>query len=224
MTIFQKRFVSALLLGFAAVPVLASPAWAQPASAAEPGDPAQFVQTLGNRAMAQLTGKEIPEQEERARFRQLLNESFDVPTIARFTVGRSYWNSATPQQQQEFINLYEGQVVNAYAKRFQDYSGEQFKVQGEQKEGDGGDTIVNSQIVRPNGGPPVSVQWRVRQEQGGPKIVDVVIQGISMAVTDRNQFAAVIQRGGNGIQSLIDALKSQNVEVAKPPASAGSHS
>ncbi|HLG88825.1 MAG TPA: ABC transporter substrate-binding protein [Alphaproteobacteria bacterium] len=224
MTISQKRFVSVLLLGLAAVPLFARAALVQSASAAESSDPAQFVQNLGNRAMAQLTGKEIPEQEERARFRQLLNESFDVPTIGRFTVGRSYWNSATPQQQQEFINLYEGQVVNAYAKRFQDYSGEQFKVQGEQKEGDGGDTVVNSQIVRPNGGPPVSVQWRVRQEQGGPKIVDVVIQGISMAVTDRNQFAAVIQRGGNGIQSLIDALKSQNVEVAQPPASGGGHS
>ena len=216
MTIFQNRFVSVLLVGLAAMPGAAL--------AQSPGDPAQFVQDLGNRAMAQLAGKQIPEQEERARFRQLLNESFDVPTIGRFTVGRAYWNSATPQQQQEFIGLYEGQVVNAYAKRFQDYSGEQFKVQGEQKEGDGGDTIVNSQILRPNGGPPVSVQWRVRQEQGGPKIVDVVIQGISMAVTDRNQFAAVIERGGNGLPSLIDALKSQNIEVAQPPASAGNKS
>lgn len=219
--ISKKHLIPSLLLGFAAL--LAEPASAPAQSAASPSDPAQFVQNLGNRAMAQLAGKEIPEQEERARFRQLLNDSFDVSTIGRFTVGRAYWNSATPQQQQEFLNLYEGQVVNAYAKRFQDYSGEQFKVLGEQKEGDGTDTIVNSQILRPNGGPPVSVQWRVRAEQPAPKIVDVVIQGISMAVTDRNQFSAVIERGGNGIQSLIDGLKSQNLEVAQPPASAGGH-
>jgi len=220
MTISQSRFLPTLILGLAAILVPASARAQSPA----PSDPAQFVQALGDRAMAQLAGKEIPADEERARFRKLLNESFDVQTIGRFTVGRAYWGSATPQQQQEFLNLYESQVVNAYAKRFQDYSGEQFKVVGEQKEGDGGDTVVNSQIIRPSGGPPVSVQWRVRSAASAPKIVDVVIQGISMAVTDRNQFASVIERGGGTIQALIDALKSQNLEVAQPPASATGHS
>lgn len=219
-----RHFLLGTSLLLVAAGVVATPAMAQsasPAQAPSPAqttDPAQFVQNLGNRAMAQLAGKQIPEEEERARFRQLLNEAFDVPTIGKFTVGRAYWNQATPQQQQEFLSLYETQVVNAYAKRFQDYSGEQFKVLGEQKEGDGGDTLVNSQIIRPNGGPPVSVQWRVRTGPSGPKIVDVIIQGISMAVTDRQQFAAVIERGGGNIQALIDALKSQNLQVAQPPA------
>jgi len=218
MIAIRHSLVGTLLLLAAAG---AMPATVQPAVAAtqvQSGDPVKFVQDLGDRAMAQLAGKQIPEEEERARFRQLLNESFDVPTIGRFTVGRAYWGQATPQQQQEFLSLYESQVVNAYAKRFQDYSGEQFKVLGGQKEGDGGDTVVNSQILRPNGGPPVSVQWRVRAVQsGGLKIVDVIIAGISMAVTDRQQFAAVIERGGGNIQALIDALKSQNLQVAQPP-------
>ena len=217
MVVIRQSLFGALLAAaatFGAGSVVApSPAAAE----AQATDAAKFVQDLGNRAMAQLAGKQIPEEEERARFRQLLNEAFDVQTIGRFTVGRAYWGQATPQQQQEFLGLYESQVVNAYAKRFQDYSGEQFKVLGEQKEGDGPDTIVNSQILRPNGGPPVSVQWRVRAEQGGLKIVDVVIAGISMAVTDRQQFAAVIERGGGNIQALIDALKSQNLQVAQPP-------
>ena len=210
-------FGTLVLLGSVAQP--ADHAWAEAAAAAPApaNDPAKFVQDLGNKAMAQLAGKQIPAEEERARFRQLLNESFDTQTIGRFTVGRAYWGSASPQQQQEFLSLYETQVVNAYAKRFQDYSGEQFTVLGEQKEGDGGDTIVNSQILRPNGGPPVSVQWRVRNGSAGLKIVDVVIAGISMAVTDRQQFAAVIERGGGGIQPLIDALKTQNLQVAQPP-------
>ena len=61
-------------------------------------------------------------------------------------------------------------------------------------------------------------------EKAGLKIVDVVIQGISMAVTDRNQFSSVIERGGGNIQALIDALNSQNLDVAEPPASAANHS
>ena len=173
----------------------------------------QFVQLLGNKAIAQLAGKDIPETEEQARFRSLLTQYFDVNAIGKFTVGRGFWNTATPDQQKEFLALYETQVTNAYAKRFENYSGETFKVTTQQKEGDS-DTVVSSEITRPNGGPPVPVQWRVRAESGTFKIADVVIAGISMAVTDRQQFAAVIQRGGGTLQALIDALKTQNIVPA----------
>jgi phospholipid transport system substrate-binding protein len=172
------------------------------------------VQQLGDKAIAQLGGKQIPEQEEQARFRKLLNEYFDIQAIGKFTVGRAYWGPATPAQQKEFLGLYETQVTNAYAKRFENYSGQKFEVTGAKKEDGDDDTIVNSEVTQPSGGEPVSVQWRVRPENGGFKIADVVIAGISMAVTDRNQFDAVIQRGGGTIQALIDALKTQNVVPA----------
>jgi len=180
---------------------------------AQAQDPGKFVQELGDKAIAQLAGKAIPEEEERARFRALLTQYFDVNAIGKFTVGRAYWGSATPAQQQEFLSLYESQVTAAYAKRFQDYEGEQFKVTGQQKESDQ-DTIVTSEISRPSGGPPVPVEWRVRAANGTFKIADVKIAGISMAVTDRQQFAAVIERGGGNIQALIDALKTQNLTPA----------
>ena len=196
---------------------LAAPAavfYVTPAAAQDNAkDPAQFVQQLGDKAIAQLAGKEIPETEERSRFRNLLTSYFDVNAIGKFTVGRGYWNTASPDQQKEFLSLYETQVTNAYAKRFQEYSGETFKVTGQQKDNET-DSVVNSEITRPNGGPPVPVQWRVRGEGGKFKVADVVIAGISMAVTDRQQFSAVIQRGGGTMQALIDALKSQNMVPA----------
>ena len=195
-----------------AVPTLVVTAFPLPAQA-QTADAAKFVQDLGDKAIAQLAGKEIPETEEKARFRNLLTEYFDVNAIGKFTVGRSYWTTATPAQQKEFLSLYEGQVANAYAKRFQDYSGFTFKVSGQQKD-DETDSIVNSEITRPTGGAPIPVQWRVRSEGGTLKIADVVIAGISMAVTDRQQFAAVIQRGGGTIQALIDAMKSQSMVPA----------
>jgi phospholipid transport system substrate-binding protein len=182
------------------------------AAQAQTGDAGQFVQDLGNKAIAQLAGKGIPEDEERARFRSLLNQYFDVTAIGRFTAGRGPWAAATPSQQKEFLTLYEIQVSNAYAKRFQNYSGETFKVTKLQKDSDS-DTVVVSEITRPNGAPPVAVQWRVRAESGAFKIADVVIEGISMAVTDQQQFQAVIQRGGGSLQALIDALRSQNIVV-----------
>jgi phospholipid transport system substrate-binding protein len=201
-----------LILATALGPVViaAPPAFAQE----QASGPSQFVQQLGDKAIAQLAGKQIPEEEERARFRQLLNQYFDIDAIGKFTVGRAYWSSASDAQRKEFLGLYETQVTNAYAKRFENYSGQQFKVTGAQKEDGDNDAIVNSEVSQPSGGPPVSVQWRVRPENGGFKIADVVIAGISMAVTDRNQFDAVIQRGGGTIQALIDALKTQDMVPA----------
>jgi phospholipid transport system substrate-binding protein len=205
------------VFAFAAAAAFAAPAFlvllAPVAAQAQAQDPGKFVQSLGDKAIAQLAGQQIPESEERARFKALLTQYFDTNAIGKFTVGRAYWGTATQQQQQEFLSLYETQVTNAYAKRFQDYSGEQFKVTGQQKESDA-DTVVNSEISRPNGAPPVPVQWRVRAENGDFKIADVIIAGISMAVTDRQQFAAVIERGGGTIQALIDALKTQNMVPA----------
>ncbi|HEX4176847.1 MAG TPA: ABC transporter substrate-binding protein [Rhizomicrobium sp.] len=198
-----------------ALAAFAAPAILTPASAVaqeRAADPGQFIQQLGDKAIAQLAGQQVPEEEERARFKTLLTEYFDVNAIGKFTVGRSFWASASPEQQKEFLTLYETQVTNAYAKRFQDYSGEQFKVTNQRKDGDA-DTLVNSIITRPTGA-PVDVQWRVRAENGTFKVADVMIEGISMAVTDRQQFSAVIQRGGGTIQALIDAMRSQNMVPA----------
>lgn len=210
----KSRLLMGSLFAFAAVAVAPAVMLAPVAAQAQTQDAGQFIQELGNKAIAQLAGKGVPEDEERARFKALLNQYFDVNAIGKFTAGRAAWSSATPQQQQEFLSLYEGQVINAYAKRFENYSGEQIKITGEQKEQGDDDTIVNSQITNPRGGPPVTVQWRVRSENGGLKVADVVIDGISMAVTDRQQFAAVIQRGGGTMQALIDALKNQQLTPA----------
>src|ERR1700761_2231281 len=200
---------------FAVAAVLAAPAILAPVPAAaqeKASDAGQFVQQLGDKAIAQLAGQQVPEQEERARFKKLLVSYFDVNAIGKFTVGRAYWGTATPEQQKEFLSLYETQVTNAYAKRFQEYPGYTFKVTNLQKD-DGTDTLVNSTITGPSG-PAISVQWRIRGENGTFKGADVVIEGISMAVTDRQQFAAVIQRGGGTIQALIDAMRSQNMVPA----------
>jgi phospholipid transport system substrate-binding protein len=203
------RLLAAIVFAAAAASALAP----RPAAAQQDAGAGKFIQDLGDKAIAQLAGKGIPEQEEENRFRQLLVQYFDLNAIGKFTVGRAYWASATPAQQQQFLGLYETQVTKAYAKRFENYSGQQFKVTGGEKEGSS-DTLVNSEIVSPEGGQPVTVQWRVRMEDGGLKVVDVVIAGISMSVSDKQQFSAVIERGGGTIQPLIDALSKQDVTPA----------
>ena len=177
--------------------------------AAQPQDPAQFVQELGNEAIAQLVDRRLSGEEEQARFRRLLEQYFDLAAIGRFTVGRGYWAAASADQQQEFLSLYETQLTDMYARRFQQYSGEQFTVTGQRNDGEG-DPVVDSEVHRPGRRAPVAVQWRVHPANGGFRVVDVMIAGISMAATDRQEFAAVIQRRGGSLQALIDALKAEN--------------
>ena len=116
-----------------------------------------------------------------------------------------YWNSATPQQQDEYQKLFEQLIVSTYADRFVEYSGETFRITGSRPEGEN-DTMVTTQIVRPNG-PPVNVDWRVRKRDGTYKIIDVVVEGVSMGVTQRQEFASVISQNGGQVQGLIQALR-----------------
>src|SRR5690348_12448271 len=81
-----------------------------------------------------------------ASFRELFHNDFDVPGIGRFVLGR-YWHVATPQEQQEFLGLFQEYIVRAYSARLGEYGGEPFRVTGARPNGD--ETVVASQIIRP---------------------------------------------------------------------------
>lgn len=180
----------------------ATVATAAPTAAAE-GDPVAFVRELGRQALDVLSHKSS-ESVRQARFRELFQANFDEPVIARFVLGR-YWRVATPAEQQQFQKLFEDYVVIAYAARLSDYGGEIFKVLGDQKDGDG--YIVASQIVRPNGEPPLKIDWRLVSDNGALKISDVVVEGVSMAVTQRSEFASVIARNGGNVGGLLTLMR-----------------
>jgi phospholipid transport system substrate-binding protein len=172
-----------------------------PAAAA--ADPAAIISNLGSRAL-EVLGKDATQSQRVARFRELLRQDFDVPGIGRFVLGR-YWNQATEEQRAEFVKLFEDYIAMAYATRLAEYTGETFKVTGSRPDGDG--AIVSSQILRPGGAPPVKVDWRLTGRNGAYKISDVSVDGISMAVTQRSEFASVIQHNGGQVQGLITMLR-----------------
>ncbi len=172
-----------------------------PAAAA--ADPAAVISNLGSRAL-EVLGKDAPQSQRVARFRELLREDFAVPEIARFVLGR-YWNVATEEQRAEFLKLFEEYIALAYSTRLAEYTGETFKVTGSRPDAEG--AIVSSQILRPAGAAPVKVDWRLIGRNGAYKISDVSVDGISMAVTQRSEFASVIQHNGGQVQGLITMLR-----------------
>jgi phospholipid transport system substrate-binding protein len=185
-------------LAFSATSVLA-------AMAAPSQPPDEFIRTLSRTAIDSLSTGSLSETERETRFRTLLSENFDVPSIARFVLGL-YWPRATEAQRTEYMNLFEDFIVKAYAKRFADYSGDGFKT-GNVTKVTNTDAVVSSLIKSSDAAPPARVDWRVRAEDSQYKIVDVMVEGISMSVTHRDEFAAVIRNNGGTVAGLIDALK-----------------
>jgi phospholipid transport system substrate-binding protein len=194
---FVARFF-ALLLGVAAI---AAPV---PSRAAD--DPAGFISDLGQRTVQVLASK-ISEGEREAQFRAIFDEGFDVPAISRFVLG-NYWRIATEEQRRAFVTLFEAYVVHAYAVRFNEYSGQQLKVTSARAEGEDS-ALVQSLIAQPSGAPPLRVDWRVAKTDKGFKINDVVVEGVSMAVTQRQEFSSVIQRNGGEIDALLKLLRAK---------------
>jgi phospholipid transport system substrate-binding protein len=193
--------------------ILVASAFTLDLPAAAAADPAALISSLGSRAL-EVLGKGTTEAQRAARFRDLLREDFDVPGIARFVLGR-YWNTATEDQRAEFVKLFEGYVAQAYATRLSEYAGENFKVTGSRPDPDG--AIVSSQILRPGGAPPIKVDWRLTGRNGVYKISDVSVDGISMAVTERSEFASIIQHNGGQVQGLIAMLREKTANASRSP-------
>jgi phospholipid transport system substrate-binding protein len=173
-------------------------------------DPAAVINELGNRALDVL-GKNATPAQRVARFHELFREDFDVPGIARFVLGR-YWKTATPEQQQEFVKLFEDYIALVYSNQLAAYSGETLRVTGSRTSAE--EAIVASEIIRPSGSPPVKVDWHLTDRNGAYKISDVTVDGISMAVTQRSEFASVIQRNGGQVANLIAQLREKTASAS----------
>ena len=177
-----------------------------------PASPAvQLVQKLGDTALMSLTGKDINRATREKRVREILRNNFDLETIGRFAMG-TYWREASDAQKTEYMDLFEDMIVQTYTSRFEDYSGQTLKV-GTAVESGSKDVLVSSQVVQKNG-PPVNLEWRVRDKDGVLKVIDVVVEGVSMSVTQRSDFSAVIQRGGGSIEALLSSLRERRKSVA----------
>lgn len=182
--------------------------FARPAAAASPQAAASFIKTLGSEAISVLADKSKTQADREAAFRKLFVQSFDIDAISQFVLGR-YWRTATEAQRGEYQKLFQSFIVSSYAAKLGQYSGEKFTVKDARNESDG-DSVVPSQVERTDGGPPVRVEWRLKGPDNAPKIIDVVVEGVSMAVTHRSEFASVIQNNGGNVDALLNALKKRS--------------
>lgn len=187
--------------------VLVSVPLTQARSASESG---AFVSEFAEKAISLVSDKSLSTAERREQFGDLVETYFDMPGIGRFLLGR-YWRTASDAEQDAYLKAFTDNIVYTYARRFDEYDGQKLVVDGTRK--DGRFDIVSSRIVDPNSNQEYRLDWRVIDESGSLKVVDIVIEGVSMSVTQRQEYASVIQSNGGKVQALIDALTRQMAGV-----------
>lgn len=177
------------------------------------GSPGDFIQNLGDEAIGYILDQSLTQAQRSEKYRELLRKAFDMKTIAHFAIGRA-WDSATPEQRQEYLQLFEELVLNIYGDRLSFYSGERFEVKGVRRESDR-DSVVTSEIKHAGRAQATSVDWRVRNENGKYAIIDVVIDGVSQSVAQRQDYSSVIRRDGGRIDGLITVLRQRVQEMRR---------
>jgi phospholipid transport system substrate-binding protein len=177
---------------------------ARPETQPPPDDPAAFLARFSSEAIAVLADKNLSEREREVAFRRLFTTGFNVDLISRFALGR-YWRSATGQQRGEYRRLFEDFIVGSYARRLNGYSGETLALGAVRPLGETG-AMVSSQVRRSEA-PLISVGWRLRNKTGAWRIIDIEVEGISLAVTQRSEFSSVIANNGGRVESLLEKLR-----------------
>lgn len=181
-------------------------------SLAAQSDAGVFVKNLGDHAIRVLTVKEISDSEREGRFRELLREGFDVRRIGRFALGR-YARGVKKESIDEYHGLFEDLIVATYAARFAEYSGQQFVIKRVAKPRKRGDSIVMSEIKPRDGGPSIRVDWQVHSNKEIYKIVDIRVEGVSMSITQREEFTTVIRSNGGKVDALIEILRKKTQDL-----------
>jgi phospholipid transport system substrate-binding protein len=175
-----------------------------PARAQSTEKAAAFIKSVGDRLVAVVNGPGSSASKRTAMTR-ILNTDVDVDGIGRFCLGR-FWQQATPEQQKQYLALFHEVLVTNITAKLGDYQGVTFTL-GRSREQDD-QAVVSTTVLRPNN-PPTAVDWIISNPSSNPKIIDVVAEGTSLRLTQRQDYASYLVHNNNNVGALIAAMKNQ---------------
>ncbi|WP_119168974.1 MlaC/ttg2D family ABC transporter substrate-binding protein [Algihabitans albus] len=202
--VIKRGLRQAGLAVFAAALMLAGPLGAPASAQAE--TPTEFLQEFSNTALTQLTGDDLSQAEREARFGTLLEEGFDVPAVSQFILAR-FWRSASEQERADFIEVFKDYLAQRFLPLFGGARDAELRFGGSQPL-QGRDDLFEVPVTfsPPGGGEPVRTIWRVRGQSADFKILDVRAEGVSLAVTLRDEYSSVIRQQGS-VTGLVQELR-----------------
>ena len=168
-------------------------------------NPGLYVMEITKNAINTLTDQSIDQKKKETKFGELFDKNFDVPSISRFVLGK-YWKQASLDQKKNFMKAFRNYIVKTYSSRFNEYSGEQLTLINFENESNPKIFIVHTALKREDA-PPIIVDWRIGKKKENFVILDIIIEGISLAITQRSEFVSVIDQNEGDIDQLISILK-----------------
>jgi phospholipid transport system substrate-binding protein len=168
--------------------------------------PRDVVRELSDAVIAVLQEKSLSADAKREKIRGIVQGYVDFPTMARLVLARN-WASLTDAQKPEFIEEFKQHLSVVYGKNVESYNNEKVQITGDRDESRG-DWTVQTKILRPQGGADILVDYRLRNLNGDWKVIDLIIERVSLVSNFRAQFQDVIANGG--IERLLQLLREKN--------------
>lgn len=170
-----------------------------------------FVDKAGQDLVNAINDQRLNQTQRRDKVAGILRTAIDIEGTGRFILGR-YVRQASPAELQDYLKLFDEIIIRNLSSRFGEYRGVKFSL-GRSQQRTEEDALVSTLVERPNS-PSFTLDWRVAEINGQPKVVDVIAEGTSLRLTTRSEYAAVIQRNSGRVASLLDAMRGQIAQLA----------
>ena len=168
-------------------------------------EPDIFVQSTVNRA-SKLLGENISKEEKIEKLKLIAKETVDIKGIGFYTLGVKR-KSLNDEEKKNYIKLFEVYFLKSFSSRLAEYTNPEIDVTNKEKLNDNY-TIVNSVLKATNERPEINIDWRIyTKNPDNPQIRDLIIEGLSLARTQKEEFASVLSSNDNDIQALFRVLK-----------------
>ena len=183
------------------------------ASANSPDAAKQYLNSISDSAFDFLQSDSKSLTERAKDLKKLILNEVNMNDVAPFLLGR-YQRKATPEQLQEFSDLVVDYMVLSYVKQLAQYSAKQFEITDAIGQND---AFIVTTLITPNGdASPFKIQWMVKTNNDGEfKIIDILVGGLSMVVTQRDEFVSVIKRKKGDISKFLALLEKKVKSNAK---------
>jgi phospholipid transport system substrate-binding protein len=170
-----------------------------------------FVDKAGQELVNAINDPRLNQTQRRDKVANILRVAIDIEGTGRFILGR-YVRQASPAELQDYLKLFDEIIIRNLSARFGEYRGVKFSL-GRSQQRTEEDALVSTLVERPNT-PPFTLDWRVAEINGQPRVVDVIAEGTSLRLTTRSEYSAVIQRNGGRVTALLDAMRGQITQLA----------
>tara|TARA_B100000242_G_C42878550_1_gene407645 strand:+ start:180 stop:773 length:594 start_codon:yes stop_codon:yes gene_type:complete len=169
-------------------------------------DPKSFVSELVNDVLTKLNNKSVTKEEKSQFIEEIASSNVDIDALSLYTLGELR-KSTNKEKLNEYQKIFEKYFLKSLTSRLSDYSSSKFEViEAEQKSSNY--TIVSSTVRPDNGNPEIKIDWRIyTKDPNKPLIRDLIVEGLSLARTQKEEFASILNSNNNDIDILISKLE-----------------